>query len=203
MKSDAKGEFKIAASPAGSHTLTAHDGEHAPGRVRADHGLGTSVSNVTIVMHDGGVLTGTVVDSAGKGVAYATVRIGGEGNQMWNVAQRQVTTDKAGTFEIRGLDRAKLKARAEGDAAASAVAASTSRRTAKKTIKLVLDVKGVIAGIVVDETGAPIAEIQVNAFPDILGGDAPDSRPSRECRRRQPTAPASSRSAACPTAAIA
>jgi hypothetical protein len=39
----------------------------------------------------------------------------------------------------------------------------------------VLDVKGTIAGIVVDDENQPVAEVQVNAFPDILGGNSPDS----------------------------
>ncbi|HSS00685.1 MAG TPA: carboxypeptidase regulatory-like domain-containing protein, partial [Kofleriaceae bacterium] len=35
---------------------------------------------------------------------------------------------------------------------------------------LVLDIAGSIAGVVVDDKGAPVPEVQVNAFPDIFGG---------------------------------
>jgi protocatechuate 3,4-dioxygenase beta subunit len=175
VTSDAKGEFKIPALPAGSHTLAATDGEHAPGRSAPVTVADRPVSGVEIVMHDGGVLTGTVVDDAGRGVAFATVRVGGQWQEMSMVTSRQTTADKSGVFEIRGLDRVKLKARAEGEAAASKVVDVDLVTVAKQDIKLVLDVKGIIAGIVVDENGAPVPEVQVNAFPDILGGEAPEA----------------------------
>lgn len=173
--SDGDGKFKIPALPPGSHTLMASDGEHAPARSAPVTVADRSVTGVEITMRDGGTLTGTVVDDAGKSVPYATIRVGGVGQQMYSVASRQATSDKAGAFEIRGLDRVKLKARAEADAAASKVVDVDLSTEDKVTVKLVLDVKGIIAGVVVDETGAPVAEVQVNAFPDILGGEAPES----------------------------
>ena len=175
VTSDAKGAFTIPALPAGSHVLQANDGEHAPGRSAPVTVAERPVSGVEIVMRDGGVVTGTVVDDTGKPAAYATVRIGGEGQQMYMVGSRQTTTDKTGAFEVRGLDRVKLKVRAEADAAASKVVAVDLAAEPKSTVKLVLDVKGIIAGTVVDETGQPVAEIQVNALPDILGGEAPEA----------------------------
>ncbi|HTL37242.1 MAG TPA: carboxypeptidase regulatory-like domain-containing protein [Kofleriaceae bacterium] len=175
VKSDAKGEFTIPALPAGSHTLAASDREHAPGRSAPVTVADKPVTNVEIVMHEGGVLTGTVVDDIGKPVPYATVRVGGDWQQMSTVTSRQTTADKAGSFELRGLDRVKLKARAEGEAAASKVVDVDLATVPKQNVKLVLDVKGTIAGVVVDETGAPIPEVQVNAFPDILSGEAPEA----------------------------
>ena len=90
---------------------------------------------------------------------------------------RQATSDKIGRVRAARASRArKLKARAESDVAASAIATiDLTTDAAKKDLKLVLDVKGTIAGIVVDETGQPVAEVQVNAFPDILGGESPDA----------------------------
>jgi hypothetical protein len=172
---DTDGKFKIPALPAGTHALMASDGEHAPARSAPVTVADRPVTGVEIMLRDGGTLVGTVVDEAGKAVPYATIRVGGSGQQMYTVAARQATSDKAGAFELRGLDRAKLKARAEADAAASKVADVDLSTEPKVTIKLVLDVKGIIAGAVVDETGAAVAEVQVNAFPDILGGEAPES----------------------------
>lgn len=172
---DGDGKFKIPALPPGSHTLVATDGEHAPGRSAPVTVADRSVTGVEITLKDGGVFAGTVVDDAGKPVPYATIRVGGVGQQVYRVASRQATSDKAGAFEIRGLDRVKLKARAEADAAASKVVDVDLSTEPKVTLKLVLDVKGIIAGVVVDETGAPVPEVQVNAFPDILGGEAPES----------------------------
>jgi hypothetical protein len=41
-------------------------------------------------------------------------------------------------------------------------------------MKLVLDITGTISGIVVDDQGAPVPEVQVNAFPDFLAGASTD-----------------------------
>ncbi|NVB76910.1 MAG: hypothetical protein HOV81_00815 [Kofleriaceae bacterium] len=174
---DSKGQFSIPALAPGSHILVATDEEHAPARSAPVSVGERPVTGVEITMRAGGVLAGSVVDDTGKPVPYATVRVGGSGMQDRYVIQsRQATTDKLGAFELKGLSRAKLSVRAEGDAAASAIATvDLTTELAKKDLKLVLDVKGTIAGNVVDESGQPVAEVQVNAFPDILAGEAPEA----------------------------
>ncbi len=172
---DDKGQFRIAAVAAGTHTLRAVDGEHAPARSAPINVDGRAVSGVEITMQVGGVLAGTVVDAGGKPVAYATVRVAGAGAQLAQVAARQATTDQQGVFELRGVARAKLQARAESDTAASKIAdVDLVEQRERRDLKLVLDVSGTIAGVVVDGKGAPVAEVQVNAFPDILGGASTD-----------------------------
>ncbi|HUJ63712.1 MAG TPA: carboxypeptidase regulatory-like domain-containing protein [Kofleriaceae bacterium] len=169
---DDKGEFAFAALAPGSHTLSAIDGEHAPASstpitVRADH----PVAGVQIVMKAGAVVSGTVVDRDGTPVPYATVKVAGKGPEMWRIASRQATSDHRGKFALRGLARAQLQARAESDSAASQIADVDLASGAQVTdLRLVLDVTGTIAGTVVDEVGAPVAEVEVNAFPDLLAG---------------------------------
>jgi uncharacterized GH25 family protein len=172
---DDKGQFRIAAAAPGTHTLHASDGEHAPARSAPVKVDGRPVSGVEIRMKAGGVLAGTVVDATDKPVAFATVRIAGAGDQMMQVDARQATTDQQGTFEIRGIARTKLQARAESEAAASKIADfDLTDKPEHRDMKLVLDVTGTIAGVVVDDKGTPVAEVQVNAFPDILGGASMD-----------------------------
>jgi protocatechuate 3,4-dioxygenase beta subunit len=172
---DDKGNFKIDAVAAGTHTLLAVDGEHAPAKSAPITVDTRPVSGVEITMKAGGVLAGTVVDATEKPVPYATVRIAGAGEQMMQVAARQATTDAQGAFEIRGIARTKMQARAESDAAASKIVDfDLTEQSAHRDMKLVLDVTGTISGVVVDGSGAPVAEIQVNAFPDILGGASID-----------------------------
>lgn len=169
---DAKGEFTIPAVAAGTHKLIAVDGAHAPATSEPVTVADRPVAGVTIAMKDGGALTGLVVDTAGKPVANATVRVAGTGQQMWMVAARQVTCDEKGAFELRGLARAKLQARAESEQAASRLIDVNLVEMAKQELKLVLDVEGVISGKVVDDHGAAVAEIQVNAFPDFTSGES-------------------------------
>jgi protocatechuate 3,4-dioxygenase beta subunit len=175
-ETDAKGAFTIKALPPGTHTLVASDGEHAPARASAITIESKGIDGIEIVMKAGGVLAGTVVDGARKPAPFAAVRVGGDGQQMWMIDGRMASTDKDGKFELRGLARTKLKVRAESDAAASpVVAVDLTDASDKLDLELVLDVGGTIAGTVVDEKGAPVAEVQVNAFPDILGGSPQDA----------------------------
>jgi Carboxypeptidase regulatory-like domain len=170
--SDDKGQFTIAALAPGAHALSASDGEHAIARTPPITVASQPITGIEIKMKAGGTLSGTVVDTDGKFVPFATVRVAGTGAMMWTAA-RQVTTDKVGTFELRGLVRTKLQARAESDTSASKVTdVDLTTDGAKKGLKLVLDVGGVIAGSVVDDKGQPVPEVEVHAFPDIMDGAA-------------------------------
>lgn len=170
-----KGEFTFKALATGAHTLTAADGEHAPGRttITVD---GRALTGIEIVMKVGGVLAGRVVDKDKRPAPYVPVRVAGTGQQMWSLGRRQAISDKDGKFELRGLVRTKLQVRAEGEKAASNVVEVDLTSTGeKKDLELVLDVVGVIAGVVVDGAGAPVPEVSVNAFPDIMGGASMDA----------------------------
>jgi len=172
---DDKGAFTIAALATGSHILVAVDGEHAPARSSPITVADRPVANAEIVMHAGGVIAGKVVDATHKAVPFATVRVAGNSQQFWQGEARQTTSDQQGSFELRGLARAKLQARAESDTAASKIAdADLTDKPRLDGLELVLDVEGSIAGTVVDDKGAPVAEVQVNAFPDFLGGASTD-----------------------------
>jgi uncharacterized GH25 family protein len=129
-----------------------------------------TIANVEITMKVGGVLTGIVVDVTKQPVPYATVRVAGKDGEIWTVASRQTTADRAGKFELRGLARAKLQTRAESDVAASKLVEVELVSASRREIQIVLDVTGTIAGVVIDDAGQPVPEIQVNAFPDVMGG---------------------------------
>ena len=171
-----KGEFAFPALAPGGHVLSATDGEHAPAQstpvtVKADR----AVTGVVITMKAGAVAAGIVVDADGKPVPYATVRITGKGVEMWRQASRQATTDQKGKFELRGLARVKLVARAESDVAASKLTdLDFTAKASDRELRLVLDVTGTISGVVVDDTGKPVPEVQVNAFPDVFAGQQLD-----------------------------
>jgi len=171
---DAQGGFTIAALAAGAHALLAVDGEHAPARSPRIAVSDRPVDNVEIVMKAGGVVAGKVVDTSHQPVPFATVRVAAADLRTQGAA-RQATTDQRGGFEVRGLPRVKLQARAESEAAASKIAdADLSDRSERKDLELVLEIAGTIAGTVVDDNGAPVPEVAVNAFPDVLRGASQD-----------------------------
>ena len=173
---DARGAFQIPALSAGTHRLTAIDGEHAPAWSTPITIKDVPISGVVITMKAGGTIAGKVIDSTGKPAPFVTVQAIGKGQDAWmQSTPRQATTDKLGAFELRGVPRVKLQARAEAETSASKVVeVDLTDKLAITDLVLVLDVSGQIAGIVVDDTGTPVPEIQVNAFPDILGGASPE-----------------------------
>ena len=171
VTTDDKGQFTFAALAPGSHTLSAVDGEHAPARSTPITVKDRAITGVVITMKSGGRVAGKVVDKDHRTVPFATVRISGKDGNAWMVAARQATTDKDGAFELHGLARVKLQARAESDAAASKIVEIDLDTKAEVTnLEVVLDVSGTIAGTVVDDKGQPVPEVAVNAFPDIMGG---------------------------------
>lgn len=171
--SDEKGEFTLVALPEGSHILASVDGEHTPSRSAPVTVGSQPVSGITITMKAGASLAGIVVDADGKPVPAAAVRVAGKGADMWWRQQmRQTTTDAEGKFALRGLARSPMQVRAESDAFASKVTdVDLTDRADVRDVKLVLDVSGRIAGVVVDDKGVPVPEVQVNALPDFLSSD--------------------------------
>ncbi len=166
---DDKGQFTIQAIAGGTHRLTAVDGVHAPATSDPVTVADGAVAGVTITMKAGATLSGQVTDPAGKPVPGATVRLRGGGRSMWMGGARQVTCDEQGAFEIRGLARDKHSVRAESEQAASKLVEVDLTERAKHEVKLVLEVAGLIAGKVIDGSGAPVPEIQVTALPELDG----------------------------------
>ena len=196
VTTDAKGEFTFAALAAGTHVLDATDGEHAPARptpVTVD-AIARS-TGIEITMKAGGVARRHRRRRRRQARCHSRPYASPATAQQhvaWSRRARRRPT-RHGTFELRGLSRAKLQARAESDAAASKIVdvdlvdASRPRRD----VKLVLDVTGTIAGIVVDDdrpAGARGPGQRVPRHP--RRRSAPRRSRSRACRRRRPTAPA-------------
>ncbi|MCX5742228.1 MAG: carboxypeptidase-like regulatory domain-containing protein [Proteobacteria bacterium] len=174
---DDQGAFTFGALAAGRVTLIATDDEHAPAQSPPVTVVDRAVTGVEITMKAGGVVAGVVVDPQQRPVAFATVRaaavqaaqqLDGEGSF------RQITADRAGAFEIRGLPRTSVQVRAESDTAASKVTTVELAKEARRELTLVLELSGTIAGVVVDEAGKPVPEVQVNAFQDFMGGGTED-----------------------------
>lgn len=160
---DAEGRFTVAALGAGTHTLVATDGEHAPTEAAPVTITDRSIVGVTITLKDGGVIDGLVTRSDSAPARAATVRIIGRGAS----SVRELRTDEQGRFQARGLPRGFVQLQAESDGGASDVMDVDLGGAADRTeVRLVLDTTDSIAGVVVDSQDHPVAGVQVNAYPD-------------------------------------
>lgn len=179
--SDERGAFRFAILAPGQYTFSAFDGEHAKGFSKAITVAAQPVRDVVIAMKEGGAVSGAVVGRDGAEVPFAALRIAphpaGEGGMMAAFqGARQVASDEHGRFEIKGLPRARLQLRAEGERAASAVVEVSLVEAARRDqLRVVLDVEGTISGVVVDERGEPVPEVSVRCFPDVLAGASYES----------------------------
>jgi protocatechuate 3,4-dioxygenase beta subunit len=174
------GAFAFPVVAAGSYTLAARDGEHAPGTSEILTVDGVSPrTGVTIVLTAGGVLRGRVIDRQRQPAPFAAVAVapqGGDGAAgAWmgfEGGARRVTADEAGRFEMKGLPRGRARARAENDVAASAITdVDLTSQAVIEELELMLDVEGTIAGTVVDAAGEPVAEAQVSAMTDLFSAE--------------------------------
>jgi len=166
------GAFAIAALSAGTWRLTATAGERAPVTsvplsVDGEHAR----RGVELVMTEGAVVRGTVLDATGAPVAGAEIRVVARGFVDWR-PRRQAFSGTDGTFAITGLARRAVEVVAWHDSGASAIAPVDLAATPKAQLTLALDVKGAISGTVVDRAGQPLGDAQVIAEPDWSGGMA-------------------------------
>jgi len=174
------GTWRFATVAAGSYTVAARDGEHAPGvsEILSLDGQNAR-EGVEIELRTAAVVRGRVITRQREPAGYASVQVApkdmGNGAAWWGLGQggRRVTADEQGGFEIRGLPREKVRLRAENDVAASAITDVDLLGSPQVDgIELMLDVEGTIAGVVVDSKGEPVPEAQVSAFPDVFGSDS-------------------------------
>jgi len=176
VKSGKTGRFKVNALAPGTYRLEARHKRHAPG-VSAQLKVGNSpVTGVRVALKAGATLAGKVMAANDVAVPWATVRVGpdepGQGGGS-RVRHRKVTTDSAGAFEVSGLPRQKVSVAASSANGSSEI--KTVDLAAKPQVKdlvLKLDQTGIIAGVVVDGAGSPVAEVQVTALPDIFAKGA-------------------------------
>jgi len=179
ITTDAKGEFRFAALPAGSVRFLATHPDHASGTsamITLDGA--TEKRDVVVTLAPGVVVRGKVVDNTGGPVEGARVRIGpsgrggrgGGGFGGGRQPARQAYSDASGGFAIRGLPREPLVASATHEkGGSSGVDLDASKGDVDKVV-ITLDLTASIAGEVVDPEGNPVEGAQVSASPRMDGG---------------------------------
>ncbi|MBV8757026.1 MAG: carboxypeptidase regulatory-like domain-containing protein, partial [Deltaproteobacteria bacterium] len=162
------GAFQFAALPSGSFRFAASHPDFAPGQStmvtldgKHEH------TGITITVGAGATVRGTVVDTQGKPVAGARVRIGRSSRRgMIFEPPRQAYSDGNGAFELKGLPRHELVAVAMHETGASKNEDVDTTNGDVGNVKLVIDITGTISGIVVDPQGQPVEGVQVSAGPN-------------------------------------
>jgi hypothetical protein len=102
------------------------------------------------------------------------VRIAVASRGMVGAEPRQVFSDDAGAFVVRGLPKKPLDAVAIAETGSSKNVAIDASRGDVKDVVITIDQTGTIAGVVVDKTGEPLEGVQVSAFPDFRSGTGGD-----------------------------
>lgn len=157
----ADGRFRLLLPP-GSHALAAVAPGFTPRRVEVDVGTGGAPVDVGDVMVEPGlVIRGRVRDKAGLAVAEAQIW-GAPFGQMRGAGPTEARAEADGSFVLAGLSagnyRLTVRAPGYGEHNKQVHAGTTNA-------EFVLDRAGTIAGVVVDEAGAPIESFRVAARP--------------------------------------
>jgi uncharacterized GH25 family protein len=160
---DSTGAFTIS-SAVGMHSFVAIDDEHAPAATPV-FDIDRAIAGLEIVMKRGAVYAGSVVDQDGKPVTAARVYC----DSMGPLGPRRssTTTDAKGMFEIRGLPRTVAMAYATSekgtsDEAMVELTTEPERGDQRLVVSSAGDTSSVISGVVVDDAGAPVPDLQVN-----------------------------------------
>ncbi len=168
VTSDKDGTFELAAMPAGTFRFAAAHPDYAPGASKPTTLDGkTPTHDVTITVPAGATVRGVVVDATKKPVAGARVRLGRSSRRgLIFEAPRQTYSDATGAFELKGLPKKELSAVAMHETGSSLLKDVDTTNGDVTGIELVIDVTGMIAGVVIDSAGNPIEGAQVSAGPN-------------------------------------
>ncbi|MBA2540032.1 MAG: sigma-70 family RNA polymerase sigma factor [Deltaproteobacteria bacterium] len=163
--SSADGTFAIPTVAAGTWRLTASHPQHGPATSAPITVDGARAqTNVELKLEAGGTVKGKVVDTNGKPVASAEVRVVVRGHLFWR-ARRQALTDTEGTFVVSALPLRAMDVVASHETGASAIASADLSEKRDVDVTMTLDLTGAIEGVVVDKAGQPVGDAQVIASP--------------------------------------
>jgi protocatechuate 3,4-dioxygenase beta subunit len=168
------GAWRFAALPRGSFRFLASNSEHATGTsALVAHDGATEKTGVEIALPAGATVRGRVVDTTQAPVAGAHVQVQlafrAPGNRGFRGGARppvrQTYSDDHGEFVVHGLPRDQLMATAQHEKGSSSAVDVDATSGEADHVTITLDLTGAIAGTVADQTGQPVADVQVAAVP--------------------------------------
>lgn len=122
--------------------------------------IGTTSSPIRLVVHRGGLLTGTVSDQDGRPVAGAEVNYVAQGSVPWRSRKRAIT-DEQGLFRFSALPTGDADLVASHSAGSSDIVVVPIEPGENPHLKLQLNLVESIDGLVVDEAGQAVPEARV------------------------------------------
>jgi RNA polymerase sigma factor (sigma-70 family) len=160
------GRFRLATATAPGFLPYAPEWQHSS--ISVDTWAERKVLGVTVFLFPALDYTGVVVDGAGKPVAGAAVKLLGSpaGEQAIERLVTEWTTDKDGTFTFHAPDDTVFEATSGKDRGRARLDGDV-----QLTRQLVIQLRGdaaadlTISGKVVDESGAPLADVLLRAEP--------------------------------------
>lgn len=176
--SDAAGHYKLAIG-AGEILVAASHPEYAAQTRYLDLGAGGATASFALV--PGGTLEGVVRDRATNDpVAGAAVRATSDlaALELAEASERIVKSDAAGKFRISGLRPGGYELTARKGARSSRVPVGVGVGVAEQQTNIIVLVgpTATIRGKVIDDTGAPAADVTVSAMGNADGGKATSDR---------------------------
>ncbi|HEX6085238.1 MAG TPA: carboxypeptidase regulatory-like domain-containing protein [Thermoanaerobaculia bacterium] len=159
------GSFTLENVPSGGMNLIANATGYSSSRLNVDVQEGKTVSDIVLELEPGVRLTGRVTGPTGSGLADATVSVqpSPTGSFAMTGSLRRTTTDANGDYVLDGLDPGD-----ETIMVSHPKYNDTSKNVTLKGREAKLDVQleggQTITGIVVTDSGAPVAEAEVEAF---------------------------------------
>jgi protocatechuate 3,4-dioxygenase beta subunit len=159
---DEAGAWHLADVGSGRYVVRASSKLHiAAGDVAVEHDGAHPTTGVVVHVEAGGEITGLVVDTAGAPIAEARVTTG-SGSE---------TTDARGRFVVRGLGPDTYDVTASTPTAGAASQRVVLARGQHADVTIVL-VPSSVAGVVVDNHGAPVEDAEVFARSELPNGNA-------------------------------
>jgi protocatechuate 3,4-dioxygenase beta subunit len=159
------GSFTLENVPTGAMNLIANSTGYSAARLNVDVQEGKTVSDVVLELEPGVRLTGRVTGPNGSGLADASVGVqpSPTGSFAMTGSMRRTTTDANGEYVLDGLDPGE-----ETIMVSHPKYNDVSRQVTLKGRETKLDVQleggQTITGVVVTDSGAPVAEAEVDAF---------------------------------------
>jgi protocatechuate 3,4-dioxygenase beta subunit len=156
---DERGEFVVEGLPVGPATVAVLHASSARHRVQAML-KAREATDVVVRLPGSGTVAGRVLDSAGAPVEKAEVRLDAE---EYDFLDPEAKSDADGRFVLEGMPIGSRGIRAKHAAFGKATSPVLVEAGVTTTCELVLDAGLILSGRLVDERGAPVAGMGIEA----------------------------------------